>query len=100
MASFTINLSVVARDVWARAHETFPSALLPRPSANATPNLLREADRGRYWAERIGSLMPAASDQWWHVRAGTDTEATAGEVVAAIRDHGLPALRDHITSGA
>jgi hypothetical protein len=71
--AFTVNLSVVARDVWARAHDAFPRALSARPAANVRPSLLCQADQGRYWADRLGVVTPAASDLWWHVRAGEDT---------------------------
>ena len=95
---FTINLTVVPRDVWARAHATWPSQLSHRPSPNAdSGGLIAEGDRDRYWHERIGTVMPRKRDTWWEITPRGDSEATGRAVVDAVRDFGLPALREHMT---
>ncbi len=45
-----------------------------------------------YWHDRIGEVMPARRDTWWTLRAGHPIEPVAGEVLAAIRTYGWPAI--------
>ena len=84
---FTVNLTAVARDVWARGVEEHPY-WGKRPSAGthygaAVPQ------------ERIGQVA-GHEDTWWDVRAGEETVVTATEVLAAIEQFGLPWLHSHI----
>ena len=81
---------MVRKDEWDAAYEEMPF-IGRRPSANT------QAPVAAAWYERIGLLMPKRSDVWWELHAGGHREHIAGEVVAAIRDHALPALRERMT---
>lgn len=89
---FTINLTVVGRAAWADARRSHPYL-----SARPAPNL-------RYgnptWQQRIGILLPSGVDTWWAVDSGTDLDGLTREVIAAIRDHGLPAMRRQLEATA
>jgi hypothetical protein len=48
---------------------------------------------------RIGALIPVSDldwDRWWHLDGRVPPEAIAEEVLAAVRDHGLPWFRGRI----
>ena len=95
---FTVNLSVVPRDVWACAHDSWPSQLSARPSANTDSGaLIREVDRHHCWWGRIGLLMPEHNDHWWEISSGEDAASVGRDVVDAIREHAIPALRAKMT---
>ena len=82
---FTINATVVSREEWERASNEQPW-LGKRPSANARSSV--------GWEARIGGVMPnTGGDHWWSVTPGSVTEPVAGEVVGAVRDYLLPAMR-------
>ena len=49
---------------------------------------------------RIGQLLPTRTDTWWAVPAGGATDAPAGEVVRAIRDHALTWIRVRLAVSA
>lgn len=88
---FTANLTVVSRSVWQAIRAEKPY-LPERPAPNTF--------YGRsVWQERIGGLLPGGEDKWWHLGPDTDLEALARDVVAAISDFGLPAMRARILSG-
>jgi hypothetical protein len=80
---FTLNITVVGKDAWARAREKRPY-LSAKPSANV--------GGGVGWEERIGNLMPKNEEQRWAVTPDRPTESVAGDVVGAIRDFALPAM--------
>lgn len=46
---------------------------------------------------RIGHLLPQQSDQWWSIASEGDVPKVAAEVVAALRDYGLPYLESVAT---
>lgn len=86
---FTLNLTVVDRDDWLRAREA--RRYLPaRPSANVFG--------GVGWEARIADLVPSGTegDYAWTVTAGLPTEPVAGDVVGAITDYVVPAMRGRI----
>jgi Domain of unknown function (DUF4304) len=41
---------------------------------------------------RIGHLLPEQADHWWAIRTANDVPAVSAELVAAMRDYGLPYL--------
>lgn len=85
---FTLNLSVVNRELWSELREWEHYWLAARPTANAT-------GPGQTGG-RIGSLLPAGIDTWWSITdRSTTTELTdlSLEVVSAVRDFGLPEFR-------
>jgi hypothetical protein len=86
---FTLNITVVDRAEWARAREARP--YLPvRPSANV--------GGGVGWERRVADLVPdhRNGDLSWAVSPDFPTEAVAGDVVTAIAEHVLPAIRRRI----
>lgn len=85
---FTINLTVVAKDVWEASRASRPHGG-PSPAPNAFEGMPA-------WEERIGMLTPERLDQWWTVRANEPTERVAAEVVRAIEDYALPEMRRQI----
>lgn len=82
---FTVNLKVVSREVWKLARADKP--WLPEtPAPNARYPVAE-------WSARIGSLMPGRQDHWWGLRPGQPLGPLAAEVIGALTDYGLPALR-------
>ncbi len=88
---FTVNLQVVSRSDW-QAARSQRGYLPERPAANTTYGRL-------VWWQRLGELLPVGRDVWWKVGPGTDLPALASEVLAAIRDYGLPAMRAQLEGG-
>ena len=86
---FTVNVTVVDRDEWDRARAE-------RPYLTAKPSASVYEDVG--WEQRIAALVPDRTDGdlTWIVTAGAPTEPVAGDVVALIADHVLPAVRHRI----
>jgi hypothetical protein len=85
--SFTINLNVVSRPAWDAIRAGSPWRT-ERPSPNESLWGLPGA-----WSTRIGLLLPGQDDYWWELRRGDPTDRLASEVVAAVRDYALPAMR-------
>ena len=81
---FTVNLIVATKEEWASAYELRPY-IGKKPAANTLT--------GVGWWDRIGSVMPRRGKGTWTVPSTGSTEHVAGEVVAAIRDYALPAMR-------
>lgn len=87
LAKFTVNLQVIERAEWASARRQY-AWLPPKPN----PNSMYAAPVGG-WGERIGTLVNA-HDTWWALDAqGTGRDQVANEVVHAISNYGLPAMR-------
>ena len=98
--SFTVNITVVGRKVWDEAFAEYP-ALGEKPGANWSPAPIFEGlwNRGGYWHCRIGEAMDGG-DKWWALAATDDITRIGDEVIAAIRDHGVPAMLAHMTSSS
>lgn len=84
---FTLALGVVPTDEWTAQRRVRP--YLPR--AYAKPQ----------WRERIGDVVlvdtgTPIGDLWWQVDAGKPFGALTREVLAAVREFALPALRDQL----
>jgi hypothetical protein len=85
---FTVDLCVVSKLVWDSAQRT-----LAVPREHPVPG----AYNGSFvWDRPIGRLMPEPADRWWRVSIDSDLGSLAADVVAAIRDFGLPAARTHL----
>jgi hypothetical protein len=85
---FTINLTVARKDEWAAAYASTPYiGKRPKPNVSGGPS----------WWTRIGSVLPGDRERTWEVHAGAATEPVAGDVVATIRDHALPAMRKRMS---
>ena len=87
---FTVNLQVQPRDAWARAYNERPWM-----GVKPSPNTIAGVEGG--WWSRIGQLLPDAEDHWWWIEPDRPTEPVADEVIAAIRDYGLPEMRRRMT---
>jgi len=84
---FTVNLTVANKLDWERARVVTPW-LPARPSGN-----------GRYpvgTVVRLGLIMPGGRDRWWSVTASAPAAEIVADVIAAIRDHGIPWLRARV----
>lgn len=89
---FTINLSIVKKSDWDQIREAQRMWKQPpgrRPSANAKYSKLQ-------WQDRLGLLMPSADDKWWDLGLNDYPAGVAADVLAAVRDYGLPELRARI----
>lgn len=94
--SFTVNLTVVSRDDWAEIHSAYPQ-LGEKPKANSgLPPIFTRVSGTGYWHERIGMVMPGRRDTWWEVAADGQTATVAEDVLGAIRNNALPAMRERI----
>jgi Domain of unknown function (DUF4304) len=86
---FAINLCVVGRRSWAEARERADH--LPEvPQVGVYYGTYAEPG----FSARLGNLFPDPVDHWWTIRREEPAEAVAEEVIAAVRDYGLPALLD------
>lgn len=75
---FTVNLNKILPFY----HEKWTGQSFPENSASAVP----------ICSYRIGLLMPENKDLWWEVRPDSEFTEMAADVVAKIRDYGLPFL--------
>ncbi|MFU8873639.1 DUF4304 domain-containing protein [Micromonospora sp. SL4-19] len=92
LVEFTVNLCVVGRLAWESARRERPH--LPKePSPNTFYGPL-------VWNHRIGRLMPSGRDEWWRLDRHSDPDAVGKSVVAALLDHGLPAMRRELARPA
>jgi hypothetical protein len=93
--TFTVNLTVVARDVWTNGRRRWPQ-LSEQPGPNWSLSPMMESAFDGYWHSRIGQLMPANVDQWWELDASEDSGAVAAEVVEAIRRYAIPEMEERL----
>jgi hypothetical protein len=94
---FTVNLTVVDRDDWARLAGEYRQ-IGERPSANSYPAapIFPAVYESSYWHSRLGELTPERRDLWWDIAAGEAPGRVAREVVGAITNYALPAMRSHM----
>jgi hypothetical protein len=87
MVKFTVNLMVMDRSTWE----------LNRSSMPKPPQLPKAGIYGwGEWHERIGHLMPDHTDHWWELTTDTEQSRAGEGVISALRDWGLPALRNQL----
>jgi hypothetical protein len=81
---FTVNLSVISRDVWEEQ-----AAAKPHLGKKPTPSIHYGS-----WAEqvRIGQLTPSGEDLWWRLNRREDPGPVAERVVSALLDFAVPWL--------
>jgi hypothetical protein len=84
---FTVNVLVVSKESWKLAREDW--SIPQRPSPNASWGELA-------WSRRIGSLLPERQDRWWRLSSSSSAEGVSSEVLMAIRQHVLPAMRERL----
>lgn len=86
---FTVNAQVIRKADWEAARQG--RAWLP---ARPSPNVGYPVPGS--WDERVGLLM-GTNDRWWGLDAsGADRGAIASEVIHAVIDFALPAMRERI----
>ena len=81
---FTVNLSVIDREVWKSQASSKPYlGDKPTPSTHYG-----------HWADqvRIGQLMPNGEDHWWSLRRGEDATGVSDEVTSALTRFAVPWL--------
>ena len=81
---FTVNLSVISRDVWAEQRAAKPHlGTKPKPSTFYGS-----------WAEqvRVGQLTPSGEDLWWWLNRGDDPRPVADQVVSTLVETAVPWL--------
>ena len=81
---FTVNLSVIGREVWAEQAAAKPSlGNKPKPSTFYGS-----------WAEqvRIGRLTASGEDLWWSLNRGDDPNPIGEQVVSTLLDLAVPWL--------
>ncbi|MGW3038930.1 DUF4304 domain-containing protein [Kitasatospora sp. NPDC001159] len=88
---FTINVSVIDRSAWA-AHQAERPGLpaRPNPSTHYGPQLA---------PQRIGHLLAARQDTWWHISAGQPADRVvwvANGVIASVSDYAMPEIHRRI----
>lgn len=86
--SFTVNLYVVSKSDW-------DAERVRRKTYPKTPTATFQWSVG--WNSRIGEVLPIQKDHWWPLDGNSDLETLAQEVVAAIRDYAIPAMRARMT---
>ncbi|MFE4409798.1 DUF4304 domain-containing protein [Streptomyces sp. NPDC056821] len=87
---FTVNVTVAGKAAWAEARERQPH-LPARPSPNVVYGPAA-------WHSRIGRLLPTARDTWWTISPKSDQSRVARDVMTAITDYALPAIRARLLS--
>lgn len=82
---FTVNLSVIGRDVW-EEHKSAEPHLGERPS----PSFHYGA-----WADqvRIGALTPDGDDKWWRIVRGVEASSVRDDAMHDLMTYAVPWLR-------
>jgi hypothetical protein len=93
IVKFTINLTVANKAAWdvMRTQKLWYPA---RPPANSSSGMSPAEDI------RIGSLIPVSAtmhDRWWTIDDEHTSDEVADEVIAAVRDHGIPWLKSRVS---
>jgi hypothetical protein len=88
--TFTVNVRVVSNAEWAAHVAETGDKKTPDPNT----------DEGVGWWDRLGRLTPERKDRWWTVWGGFPTDDVARDLVSAIRDYGLPAIRERINGSS
>jgi hypothetical protein len=90
---FTVHVGVISRDEWAEQLRVRP--YYPRGSKAAE---IQTKSSG--WQAPIGELVTVAGhpigELWWELEIGRPGDSLAREVLAAVREFALPAMRDRM----
>ncbi len=90
---FTANVKVVSRAEWDEWSSSHPG--LVGGAASPDPDALF----GVGWTTRLG-VLSRERDHWWSIWAGFPTDEIAEDVLTAVREKALPAMRSRIEGGA
>ncbi|HEY0448163.1 DUF4304 domain-containing protein [Actinophytocola sp.] len=87
---FTVHVGVISRDEWAeqlRVRPYYPAGEVTRTQIMG-------------WNSPIGELVTVAGhpigELWWELEVGHPFESLAREVLTAVREFALPAMRDRM----
>jgi len=87
---FTVHVGVISRDEWAaqlRVRPYYPAGEVAHAQTTG-------------WQAPIGQLVTVAGhpigELWWELEVGRPFDSLAGEVLAAVREFALPAMRDRM----
>ncbi len=90
---FTINISVIDRTAW----EVYRAE---RPELPTRPNPSTHYSR-RFEPVRIGHLLAARRDTWWHISTDQPRDGigwTANGVATSVSDYAMPEIRRRLTA--
>ncbi|OLF09435.1 hypothetical protein BLA60_19920 [Actinophytocola xinjiangensis] len=86
---FTVHVGVISRDEWAeqlRVRPYYPANEVTRTHAG--------------WQAPIGELVTVAGhsigELWWELEVGRPFDSLSNEVLTAVREFALPAIRTHM----
>jgi hypothetical protein len=85
---FTVNVSVIPRDEWARQSAAKPY-LGKRPAPGTQYGV---------WANstRIGCLAPGGEDKWWRILRGVDAAAVRDDALHDLLTNAVPWLKQQV----
>jgi len=91
---FTVRVGVISRDEWAHQLRVRPYSPVTRPVPTTTENA------GAGWQAPIGELVTVAGfpigELWWELEVGRPFDKMAREVLSAVREFALPAMRERM----
>lgn len=89
---FTVHVGVISRDEWAQQLRVRPYY----PASKVSP--IQATGAG--WQAPIGELVVVAGhpigELWWELEVGRPFDSLAREVLMAVRQFALPAMRDRM----
>jgi len=89
---FTVHVGVISRDEWAHQLRVRPYYPVSKPAPTKT------AAAG--WQAPIGELVTVAGfpigELWWELEVGRPFDKLAREVLTAVREFALPAMRERM----
>jgi hypothetical protein len=90
---FTVHVGVISRDEWAQQLRVRPYY----PAGKWSPPV---QTTGAGWQAPIGELVTVAGhpigELWWELEVGRPFNSLAREVLTAVREFALPAMRDRM----
>lgn len=93
---FTVHVGVISRDEWAQQLRVRPYYPVSRPAPPPPPP--EPASTG--WQASIGELVTVAGfpigELWWELEVGKPFDSLAREVLSAVREFALPAMRERM----
>jgi hypothetical protein len=91
---FTVHVGVIPRDDWAHQLRVRPYTPVNRPAPMTTESL------GAGWQAPIGELVTVAGfpigELWWELEVGMPFDKLSREVLSAVREFALPAMRERM----
>jgi len=92
---FTVHVGVISRDEWASQLRVRPYSGKPVPIQTSNSETSNSG-----WQAPIGELVTVAGhpigELWWELEVGRPFDSLAREVLSAVREFALPAMRDRM----